>query len=195
MTGVELYIRDNDNYYCYKQRHDGYLIDEFVNELVYEIFTMSAEEIIHSFHDKYFLENTLGNFHGAGKPLEYGIKVQKSEVKNPSFECVINDIHTHIWTNYNGETTDDDDQDYRCSYSDWMVYIDLIDRKIEGLDFEDEEDVDFTDLRDTFGKSVSDEEDEDGGPYGHGGCGYNGGYGNRSNNSFNDFLNGKFNNW
>ena len=56
------------------------------------------------------------------------------------------------------------------------------------------EDIDF--IKDPIVEDALDDDldDEDGGNYGHSGCGYNGGYGNRS-NSYNDFLNGKFNKW
>jgi len=184
MTGVELYIRDNDNYYCYKQRHDGYFIDDFIKELGAEIFTMGAEEIIHSFHDKYFAENSEYNYHESGKPLEFGIVIPKSEVKNTNFDTVFTSIDKFIRDNYNNN--DDEDLDYNCGYGDWVVYIDLLNRSIEGI--EDEED---TSCEDVDIDETDEDEDEYESPYGHGGCGYNGGYGNRS-NSFNDFLNGKF---
>ena len=182
MTGVELYIRDNDNFYCYKQRHDGYFIDDYIKEIGSEIFSMGAEEIIHSFHDKYFSEDTWGNYQDAGTPLEYGIVIPKIEVKSTSFDTVYESIDKFIRDNYSDNEENDN---YDCGYDDWVVYIDLLNRSIEGI--EDEEDhVEFPDLKDD-----EDEEEYDG-PYGHGGCGYNGGYGNRNNNSFNDFLNGKF---
>jgi hypothetical protein len=182
MTGVELYIRDNDNYYCYKQRHDGYYIDDYIKELGAEIFSMGAEEIIHSFHDKYFAEDSEYNYHEAGKPLEFGIVIPKIEVKSTNFDTVYESIDKYISANYSDNEENDN---YDCGYGDWVVYIDLLNRSIEGV--EDEED---TSCEDDDGDI--DDEDEYEGPYGHGGCGYNGGYGNRSNNSFNDFLNGKF---
>ena len=87
MTGVELYIRDNDYFYCYKQRHDGYLITDFVKKFGDKIFTMSADEIIHTFHDENFLEDSWGNYHTEGKPLEYGVKIPASEISDDNFDA------------------------------------------------------------------------------------------------------------
>lgn len=140
MTGVELFIRDKDYFYCYKQRHDGYYITDFVKKIGNTIFTMTAEEIIHKFHDDNFLEDSWGNYHTEGKPLEYGIKIPSSEIKSDNFDDIYEEICKFIWDNYNDE--DDEDNDYSCGYGDYIVYIDLINKDIQGIDDEEDEDED-----------------------------------------------------
>lgn len=140
MTGVELYIRDNDNYHCYKQRHDGYFIEDFIKDLGAEIFDMGAKEIIKSFHDKYFLEDTWGNYQESGTPLEYGIVIPKIEVTNTNFDTVYDSVDKFINTNYSDN--DDENLNYDCGYGDYIVYIDLINRVVEGLEDDCDDDSD-----------------------------------------------------
>lgn len=148
MTGVELYIRDNDYFYCYKQRHDGYLITDFVKKFGDKIFTMSADEIIHTFHDENFLEYSWGNYHTEGKPLEYGVKIPASEISDDNFDAIYDKVSEFIWNNYNDE--DDEDQDYSCGYGDYIVYIDLVNKVIEGIEDEEDEDEDEDVVRNNY---------------------------------------------
>ena len=152
MTGVELYIKDkNGKFYCYKQRHDGYLITYFVERIGKPIlFCMSAKQIIKEFHDKFFKDESEGNFHPNGSPLEYGVEIPAQAVKHEKFsdvfgtKCIYTDIEDYIYKNFR----DDNDwkNDYVCGYGDYIIYIDLIKKEIiVGLEDEDEEDNDEED--------------------------------------------------
>jgi len=140
MTGVELYIRNNDNYHCYKQRHDGYFIEDFIKELGVNIFDIGAEEIIHSFHDKYFLKDHFDyfdNYQDFKTPLEYGIIIPKGNVVNTNFDTVYDSIDKFICKNYSGN--ENEKLNYDCGYGDYVVYIDLINRIIEGVEYDVED--------------------------------------------------------
>ena len=143
MSGVELYIRDANNYYCYKQSHNGYYITDYIDEKKDDIFNMTAEEIIREFHNKFFVNYLEGNYHDVGTPLEYGIKIPKEFVDEDKEFCdIYNDIDQFINNYYSVEN---EDLSYDNDYSDYIVYIDLVDQRIEGID-SDEDDSSGNDL-------------------------------------------------
>lgn len=160
MTGVELYIKDkNGNFYCYKQRHDGYFITDFVERIGKSIlFCMSAKEIIKEFHDKFFKEYSEDNFHSNGSPLEYGVEIPAKAIKNKEFFFELNpesyknsiygDIENYIRKHY--YDVKNDDNDYTCGYGDYIVLIDLNTSTIMGIDEDEEVDEDNDNNDDDF---------------------------------------------
>jgi hypothetical protein len=154
MTGVELYIRKkNGDFVCYKQRHDGYFIEDYLLDKEDKVFNMTADEIIKDFHDSYFLEyvNIGDNYKDGGSKYEYGVKIPKEAVNNTIFMIddrngIYSDIDKYIWDNYNSET--DENDEYAVGYGDYVVYIDLIENRIEGLDSIDNQDDENWDLGD-----------------------------------------------
>lgn len=131
MIGLELYIRDKDAFYCYKQIHDGYYITNYLNIKGDNIFDSTATDIIRELHDNFFLRDPKSNYHIKNKPLEYGVEIHKGFVRDNDFSMVFNDINEFIKTYYNDE---DEDYNYTKSCSDNLFYIDLIDQRIEGSD-------------------------------------------------------------
>jgi hypothetical protein len=131
MIGLELYIRDKDVFYCYKQSHDGYYITNYLSIKGDNIFNSNAIDIIHELHDNFFLRDPKSNYHGKGKPLEYGVEIPKVYVRDNDFSMIFNDINEFIETYYNDE---DRDYNYNEPYHDNLFFVDLIDQRIEGSD-------------------------------------------------------------
>lgn len=131
MIGLELYIRDIDGFYCYKQIHDGFFISNYLNIKGDNVFYINAKDIIHELHDNFFLRDSKSNYHDRGKPLEYGIKIPKELVRDYDFYMVFEDITEYIKYNFNNE---DEDYNYNRRCGDNVFYIDLVDQRIEGSD-------------------------------------------------------------
>jgi hypothetical protein len=140
MTGLELYIKDiNGNFHCYKQRHDGYYIQDYLKEKIDTLFLMNAKEIIEEFHNKFFKTYSDYNYHPNGSQYEYGIEIPGNVVNSKEFSLDIK--KDNIYTDLDGYINTIDE--YKCGYCDYVVYIDLISGQIIGDDDIDEMDDDF----------------------------------------------------
>jgi hypothetical protein len=135
MTGLELYIRDDNFFYCYKQNHDGDRLNKFLDKKSYHIFKMSPEQIINEFHNNYFFIESEINYKD---DLKYGIKIPNDLIKFDDFYEVYLEINKYIQKNYSDY--DEDCGDY--------VYIDLVNQRMEYSDKNENSDSTGNNIKD-----------------------------------------------
>jgi hypothetical protein len=114
--GIELFIRDTNYFFFYKQLENGDFINKYF-KIKDNIFNLDGEIIIKEIHE---------NFYGDDNYLNYMIKIPKGYIRDYDFYEVIMDVNDYIEI-YHKDFYGDK---YATSLA---FYVDLIDRRIEDI--------------------------------------------------------------